>query len=60
MKKIPRYYDEIDLLFYSKPLEHVSPRVVKIPRTLSQVISRASEVDIRDVKKLHTQILPPS
>jgi hypothetical protein len=57
VKEIAAHNDKIDLFSDSIPLQYIDPRVEKIARALSQLVSRASEMHIGDMEKLHEAIL---
>jgi hypothetical protein len=58
MKEIAAHQHKFDLLPDGVPSQNIDPRVEEITRALSQLISRASEMHIGDMKELHTGILP--
>src|SRR4051794_27519012 len=57
MKKIAAHNDEIDLFADRVFLQNIDPRIEKITRRFVELITRAAEMHVRNVKKFHSVII---
>src|SRR5215204_4128493 len=57
MEKIAAHNDEIDLFTNRVFLQNINPRIEKIARRFVELITRAAEVHVRDMKEFHTVII---
>lgn len=53
MEEITAHYDKIDPFIDRVSFEHIDPRVEKVPRAFSQLISGTPEMHIGNMKELH-------
>ena len=53
VKEIAAHYHKIDPLTDRVTFQHIDPRIIKIPRTLGQLVPRTPKMHIGNVEELH-------
>jgi len=54
MKEVARHEDKFHIFAYRISPKNIDPRLVKVTRTLGQLVSSASQVHIGDMEKPHS------
>ena len=53
VEEIAAHKYEIDLFFDSESMQHIDPRIEKVPWTFGQLVPRAAEMHIGNVEEFH-------